>query len=245
MHLPSRRVLFQSAKVAALTTVFTMSISVGIRAFLGIEADEVTLAIRLVMPFVTAFPIALVYFSKLDALEQSYGALLRNSTELARQAMVDPMTGLLNRRAFIPQFELATGHSVDGVFLIADVDLLKQVNDKFGHVVGDHVIMAVAQAIAVVLPKESIVARIGGDEFCAYVPNASHEQALHWQAEIDRQVKLAFHRVSKLDGDLASVSVGIMQTRPQLDFVTALSTADLGLYGAKRERGGAQDAGKT
>ncbi|MBJ7578412.1 GGDEF domain-containing protein [Devosia sp. MC532] len=122
--------------------------------------------------------------------------------------MADPMTGLLNRRAFIPQFELATGHNVNGVFLVADVDLLKQVNDQFGHAVGDHVIMAVAQALSAVLPQESLVARIGGDEFCAYVPNASREQALCWQVEIDKQVAMEFRRISKVDQELASVSVG-------------------------------------
>lgn len=242
MHLPSRRVLFQAAKVAALTTAFTMSISVAIRAYMGVEADDVTVAIRLVMPFVTAFPIALVYFNTLDALEQSYGALLRKSAELSRQAMADPMTGLLNRRAFIPQFELATGHNVNGVFLVADVDLLKQVNDQFGHAVGDHVIMAVAQALSAVLPQESLVARIGGDEFCAYVPNASREQALRWQVEIDKQVALEFRRISKVDEELASVSVGVTPTRQYLDFATALMEADVGLYGAKRERGGAERA---
>lgn len=236
MYLPPRRVLFRSAKVAALATAFTMSISVGIRAVLGVEADTVTLAIRLVMPFVTAFPVALVYFNKLDALEQSYGELLRRSRELACQAMVDPMTGLLNRRAFIPQFELATEHNVDGVFLIADVDFLKQVNDQYGHVVGDFVILAAAQALASVLPQESLVARIGGDEFCAYVPSATREQAQRWRAEIDGRVKLEFSKISKLENDLASVSVGITPTQQHMDFVTAMTAADAGLYGVKRKR---------
>lgn len=245
MYLPSRRVLFRSAKVATLATAFTMSISVGIRAFLGVEADNVTLAIRLVIPFVTAFPVALVYFNKLEALEQSYGALLRRATELARQAMVDPMTGLLNRRAFIPQFELATEHNVDGVFLIADVDLLKQVNDQFGHVVGDHVILAVAQALSAVLPEESLVARMGGDEFCAYVPNAKREQAQRWQVALNEQIRIEFRKRSQLVGELASVSVGITATQQHMDFATALASADEGLYGVKRRRGGVGIAAKT
>lgn len=238
MHLPPMRVLLRSAWVAALATAFTMSISVGIRAIMGVEADNVTLAIRLVMPFVTAFPLALVYFNKLDALEQSYGALLRRSAEFARQAMVDPMTGLLNRRGFIPQFELATEHSVDGVFLVADVDLLKQVNDQFGHVVGDYVILAVAQALTTVLPQESLVARMGGDEFCAYIPNAKREQAQRWQVALNEQIGIEFGKRSNMAGELATVSVGITATRPQMDFATALAAADEGLYGVKRRRGG-------
>lgn len=239
MFLPSRRVLLQSAKLAALTTAVTMTFSIAIRAVMGIGADGVTSAIRLVMPFVTAYPIALVYFNKLEALEASYGDLLRKSNELTRQAMVDPMTGLLNRRAFVPQFELATEHNVDGVFLIADVDFLKQVNDQFGHAVGDQVILAVAQSLKEVLPQESLVARVGGDEFCAYVPNASIEQALRWQAELDQQVRVAFAALSGLEGDLAAVSVGISPTRQYMKFVAALTAADARLYGVKRRRSGA------
>jgi diguanylate cyclase len=87
----------------------------------------------------------------------------------------DPLTGLVNRR----QFDLTLAREVDRVtrigepalVLIIDIDSFKQVNDTFGHAVGDLVIKAVAHALMECVRPMDTVVRLGGDEFAVIVPN--------------------------------------------------------------------------
>ena len=92
----------------------------------------------------------------------------RNLEErLAREATTDPLTGLLNRNAFMSHVQLAlTSRTKASVgLLFVDLDRFKAVNDTCGHDVGDEVLIHVARAIERVTRGGDIVARLGGDEF--------------------------------------------------------------------------------
>jgi len=84
--------------------------------------------------------------------------------EIAARLLADtePLTGLLNRRAFLNR---AIGRPGDQVLMIADVDHFKRVNDLIGHDGGDEVLRVVARALHNSVPPDSLVARIGGEEF--------------------------------------------------------------------------------
>jgi len=114
---PSRYVLRKTALVSVIAAAISISLSTGVRAVLGIEADTVTVLVRLILPFAIAIPIALVGFSKLEETLNAYRDLMRKSSELARRAATDPLTGLLNRRSFIEQFDLTMAHGVGGLFV--------------------------------------------------------------------------------------------------------------------------------
>ncbi|MDQ1187293.1 GGDEF domain-containing protein [Agrobacterium larrymoorei] len=89
----------------------------------------------------------------------------------------DPLTGLLNRRGFdlsAPDFRL-TPPPV-GAVLICDIDHFKSVNDRFGHATGDRVIIALASLLKETLPASAKIARFGGEEFVAYVPDLPASQ---------------------------------------------------------------------
>ncbi|WP_113267447.1 GGDEF domain-containing protein [Agrobacterium cavarae] len=89
----------------------------------------------------------------------------------------DPLTGLLNRRGFdlsAPDFRLTPLPS--GAVLICDIDHFKTVNDRFGHATGDRVIIALASLLKETLPASARVARFGGEEFVAYVPDLPASQ---------------------------------------------------------------------
>ncbi|MEM7093198.1 MAG: GGDEF domain-containing protein [Actinomycetota bacterium] len=82
---------------------------------------------------------------------------------LATRANTDPLTGLLNRRAFMDEFPVR--HNEHVALMYIDLDAFKKVNDRWGHSVGDRVLQQVAQRLRNVLSRGDAIARIGGDEF--------------------------------------------------------------------------------
>src|SRR5690606_2437012 len=132
----------------------------------------VPLVVCRMLTILIAIPLGLFWFTKQEKLEQSYRVAVKRANELARVASIDPLTGLLNRRSFIQQFNAANKAGVRGWFLIADIDYLKRINDQYGHPTGDDAVISVAQALEDCLSNDSLIARIGGDEFCAFVPKA-------------------------------------------------------------------------
>jgi diguanylate cyclase (GGDEF)-like protein len=169
-------------------------------------------------------------------------AMAKERTEFRHKtaAMVDPLTGIANRRAFLQDAtELMArplvGASPTAVFLI-DLDHFKSVNDRFGHAVGDHVLLIFAEAAKATLRQCDLVGRLGGDEFAAMLPNVSRERAV----ELAEQIRTAFAQATiEVDGypTEAALSIGVALTLgAALDVSGLLAQADEALYYAK-ERG--------
>ncbi len=211
---------------------------------IGAEADTVTIVVRLALPFVIAIPLGLIWFSKLERLERSYRDLLKETNELARRASTDRLTGLLNRRSFAEQFDTAMAHGIKGIFVIADVDYLKSINDRYGHLVGDDAIVSTAHALQVVLGKRALIARMGGDEFCAFVPKrdaADVERKLARISEVaDETFRQRAGMIAGKDGARLAVSIGSAVCRRDATFRNMIAQTDSNLYRKKRERRTAQ-----
>lgn len=96
---------------------------------------------------------------------------LQLQRELSRMAATDPLTGLANRRAFEAGFEdlLASGEPI-GVLML-DLNGFKEANDRYGHHLGDRILMDVARRLEAAAPAAPLIARVGGDEFCIVVPD--------------------------------------------------------------------------
>jgi len=161
----------------------------------------------------------------------------RLELELHRLATTDSLTGLLNRRAFFersqPIIETARRYGQACSLLMIDVDHFKAVNDRYGHHVGDHVLRSLADRLGDVLRQVDIVARIGGEEFAALLPQTDVAAAT-----------MAAERLRELCGGLAiaagfearvSVSVGVAQWRSGESLEHLMERADAALYRAKRE----------
>ena len=149
----------------------------------------------------------------------------------------DPLTGLLNRRAFLTA---AIGRTADQTLLILDIDHFKRVNETIGHDGGDEVLRVVARALRGAVPTETLVARIGGEEF-AILGDATGGVSADAVLEALRRQRMPF--------DVAvTASVGVC-TGPlarETDWKTLYRRADQALFAAKAAgRDRARDAGSV
>jgi diguanylate cyclase (GGDEF)-like protein/PAS domain S-box-containing protein len=159
----------------------------------------------------------------------------RQEAELRHLADHDPLTGLLNRRAFERALEQhlarARRYGVQGALLMIDLDGFKAVNDQHGHGTGDAVLAGVAEALRTRLRTSDLLARLGGDEFAALLPAADHAQAEH----VARIAVGVVRDLSPADGPPVSASVGAaVIADPELTADGVQREADRALYAAKR-----------
>lgn len=141
-----------------------------------------------------------------------------------RLADTDPLTGLLNRRAFLAQ---AIGRPGEQVLLIADIDHFKRVNETLGHDGGDEVLRLFARTLRSATPAGALVARMGGEEFAIL---SSAETA------IEPEQLLAKLRATRMPFDLKVTSSIGACTGPvanDLDWKTLYRGADIALFEAK------------
>ncbi|SFR41323.1 diguanylate cyclase (GGDEF) domain-containing protein [Yoonia tamlensis] len=157
--------------------------------------------------------------------------LVRHANQLRHEAMFmashDPLTGLLNRRAFLAEL----GNQQGGALYMLDLDHFKQVNDTYGHLVGDDVLCVVAAAMTTAVRSGDIVGRLGGEEFAIFAPGL-HGDAAHALGE--RLVQGAQH-VEPFSNSVirVTISVGGYWTDRGVDTTTLLRKADHALYEAK------------
>ena len=169
-------------------------------------------------------------------------AMAKERTELRHRtaAMVDPLTGISNRRAFLHDASLLTKRHVANprpvAILLIDLDHFKSINDRFGHGIGDRVLAIFADAARKSMRASDLVGRLGGEEFAAVLTEASREKAL----EVAERIRLTFAQMAeKVDGHPVgpTVSIGLVHCLERtLDIPDLLTRADHALYYAK-ERG--------
>jgi diguanylate cyclase (GGDEF)-like protein len=159
--------------------------------------------------------------------------------ELAPLVNADPATGCLNRRGFAIQLERALLDAKrrrgEIALLALDLDHFKQINDRFGHLVGDEVLYEVATMIAESVSEEGVVARMGGEEFTVLLPWADAEAA---GAVAERIMSRLRDRQCRAlpPGTAVTMSIGIAAERiTDVNIGPALrARADEALYAAKR-----------
>jgi diguanylate cyclase (GGDEF)-like protein len=154
-------------------------------------------------------------------------AVSRN--EFERLSRTDPLTGLMNRRAFV---EVIAAMEEPYVLALFDIDRFKAINDTHGHGAGDHVLIEVSHLLRDAFGHESAVARLGGEEFGVALRQASKEETV---ATVDLfRERMAGH-LFLVDGMEipVTISAGVSQGNGKFTYSMLLSNADKALYLAK------------
>lgn len=150
--------------------------------------------------------------------------------------MSDPLTGLLNRRAFGDfaqrMARRRTGLRDAMAVLVLDLDHFKEVNDQFGHEAGDRLLKSSLPKRRTMSNKTDQLFRMGGEEFCFALPNTSLSDAIAVAERIRRAFEGTSVQTSR--GPAATtVSIGIAATHVALDVDLLLAAADAAVYEAK------------
>jgi diguanylate cyclase (GGDEF)-like protein len=154
-----------------------------------------------------------------------------------RAASTDPLTGLLNRRAFIESSAVLCKQQVKArgpvTLLMFDLDHFKSINDRFGHATGDEALRVFARSISSALRLDDVIGRLGGEEFAAIVGASAADSV-----KIAERVRAGFEAAGvTIDGHAigASVSIGTataLAADGPIEWL--LSRADAALYVAKK-----------
>jgi diguanylate cyclase (GGDEF)-like protein len=163
---------------------------------------------------------------------------VRLISELAHRARIDPLTGLVTRRAFeeAAQSALAVQPNEDGTALVVlDVDWFKSVNDEHGHPGGDEVLIQLADLLLGTARKGDVICRLGGDELALLLPGCSLDVAHRRAEQMIRSI--AGHGFALSLGSVirVSVSAGLAHSPTNaMDLHSLYRAADAALYEAKR-----------
>ncbi len=159
--------------------------------------------------------------------------------DLRMKAQTDPLTGALNRRAFMSRGErLLRRHGVEQkplCLLFLDLDHFKSLNDRFGHSGGDDALMKFVAVVHDNIRPTDFFFRIGGEEFCCLLPHTAVMQAQRVAERIRHQFEAATVDVAGATVR-ATVSLGIASTETfGYDLDTLMRRADMAVYAAKQQ----------
>lgn len=163
--------------------------------------------------------------------------LVRSADEMADLAMKDALTGIFNRRHFTArldsEWKRVRRYGRPLSLLLLDIDHFKSINDRYGHDVGDQVIVAIARLCGTTTRDSDVAARIGGEEFAILLPETDLDDA---RAAAERlRVAVAERPIASNAGPIAvTVSIGTAPAGQAADPADFMKRTDEALYAAKR-----------
>jgi diguanylate cyclase (GGDEF)-like protein len=204
--------------------------------------------LRALSPASVALPSALEWFKYANmvipfsmlGLQSYYFRLASANVErkMTEMALTDPLTGLFNRRQMNQRLQDEAArfrkHGTDFSVIIADLDHFKEINDRYGHDMGDRVLSRVALLFAEALRAGDAVARWGGEEFLVLLPGTHLSAA---QEVAQRLRSAAESRLGEIDGLATPLTVtfGVATFAPSASLEGCLKAADDALYRGKAE----------
>jgi diguanylate cyclase (GGDEF)-like protein len=169
-----------------------------------------------------------------EALRSAREKAIEQAAEAQRLAKTDPLTGLANRRATFGWLESMAASSLEIeeplAVLMFDIDHFKQINDTYGHGVGDEVLRTVSKIARRVIQADDLVGRVGGEEFVCILSGVGEQEA---RAQAERLCRSISDETGRAPGPAVTISVGLALLRADDCVETLMCRADAALYEAK------------
>lgn len=189
--------------------------------------------IRVILVFFLVSSLTLAYAYSTQKLFREMHVLTEKLSTMAEE---DQLTKLQNRRGIQYQleklFKEATGTKRNFSIILCDIDFFKEINDRHGHLVGDQVLVEIADIIKQTIRRSDMAARWGGEEFLIVLPDASQREAYR-VAEKIRQNVLQFLFYHQGEEVKVSLSLGVAQMKDAGSIDELIRQADDYMYQAK------------
>lgn len=173
----------------------------------------------------------------LIALSMTGTERYRREKEIARLAERDPLTALYNRRALekrAPRLLADVSAERPGALLLIDIDNFKLVNDQYGHIAGDRLLIALSEMIRSLLPRNALTARLGGDEFVILLNGASSDRIVEL-GNVLREQFLGTTAQTFPTTEPVTLSLGAtLFEAPPASLAALIEQGDAALYESKR-----------
>jgi len=186
---------------------------------------------------------SLMFLSYARHVQQTHTAIHESRSRLRQLSTQDPLTGVLNVRGFQKACEphLLASDPVEMEakpcsLLFIDIDHLRQVNDQYGHNAGDALLCGVATALQAQLRGHDILGRVGGEEFCVFLPSTHGRGALRVAERLRSTIEALPLTIGGAHGVRVSItaSIGVAVQEPGMDSLSALQRhANQAMYRAK------------
>ncbi|EKF17969.1 GGDEF domain-containing protein [Nitratireductor pacificus] len=226
-------IIFKATMVTVGVIFFSQIISFSIRWSSGQPFTAFVFLMNSVLPLLTAFPAGFMVFWQNEKLRVALRALEEANRQLEQRATRDQMTGFLNREAFFDRFRALRRTRGTGALLMIDADHFKAVNDGFGHQAGDRALELIAGAIQATVRGEDVIGRIGGEEFCVFLPGVDSREASSVSERLRQAVEhLVFEPAGGARRAL-TVSIGMTMDNGAGTVSQLMRRADRCLYEAK------------
>jgi diguanylate cyclase (GGDEF)-like protein len=233
----------QTAIISAIAVLlsFTLTGSVYL-LFYGMDDrfwQAMTMAI--VIPWGISIPLGF-YMSKqrfkliglTNRLKDAQMKLRQANKALELRANFDGMTGLLNRDSFLNQLGKLRADQDNNVLLIVDVDHFKDINDNFGHPVGDQALSLLGKVFRKILRKNDLAGRIGGEEFGVFLPDTSAPEGQIIGEMLRHEIESMTFEPHHNMRHVITVSIGVTEIAPRQEHSALMENADAALFAAKR-----------
>jgi len=231
MQIHTRRDVW---KYTAMITVFAVTVSELCMAGLYFSAGERAFTMQNsiimagILPVIIALPIT-------HHVAQMSLRLANTQAELRHLANTDPLTRLPNRRSFFHNAAKLLEHeTAPASLLVIDADHFKELNDSYGHAVGDKALITIADILRASFRQSDLICRVGGEEFAVLIPGMTITQAEDLAVRV--VAKVAASPLSEPNAVIEySVSCGIADTTIGKDMQALFKAADDAMYLAKKQ----------
>ncbi|WP_319532537.1 GGDEF domain-containing protein [uncultured Cohaesibacter sp.] len=227
-----KRIYLTILAVTTVSVITSLTVT-SIISYAILQRDTyVDLVICSIVPIFVAAPVTWYIDRQRRKLDMALSDLRRAHEQLEYQANRDFLTGALNRQCFVKTVSEGWG-TEGGALLCMDVDNFKQINDTYGHGVGDMALKLITDAITAAVGEGDLVARIGGEEFSVFSFGAGYDEA---EALGERIRRIISELVFRPDGEglhKLTVSIGVAFTSETGRFDALVDLADQRMYRAK------------